>query len=107
MENPLGEWEVQVDTTLTISGTPKELKTNNGNVALTFSQVASFSNIKSNTYLLLKVIHNKGNYDLIYNTRNVTNKAFRLSKINKSLFKQSIEYLGPKYFNQIPADIIK
>uniref|UniRef100_A0A1B6LGF7 Reverse transcriptase domain-containing protein n=1 Tax=Graphocephala atropunctata TaxID=36148 RepID=A0A1B6LGF7_9HEMI len=43
--------------------------------------------------------------NLNYNTRFNTNQQFRLPKVNRSIFRHSFCYLGPKYFNKLPAVI--
>lgn len=50
---------------------------------------------------------NLGNEILFYQTRSNTNYVFRLPKVNKSLFRKSFNYLGPKLFNHLPEDIRK
>lgn len=48
---------------------------------------------------------NQGTNELYYNTRNVERLMFRIPKVNKSVFKHSFTYSGPKYFNQLPHEI--
>lgn len=40
-----------------------------------------------------------------YHMRSLEQKDFKLPKVNKSIFRGSFEYLGPKYFNQLPFQI--
>jgi hypothetical protein len=48
---------------------------------------------------------NSGTSNLLYNTRISNQGVFRLPKVNKSLFRHSYQYNGPKYFNQLPREI--
>ncbi|KAG8319844.1 hypothetical protein J6590_108404 [Homalodisca vitripennis] len=48
---------------------------------------------------------NLGTNNLYYATRFAHNRNYRLPKVNKTIFKHSITYLGPKYFNFLPLDI--
>lgn len=48
---------------------------------------------------------NTGTNNLFYNTRSLSRNAFRLPKVNRSFFRQSYEYIGPKYFNQLPMEV--
>ncbi len=40
-----------------------------------------------------------------YATRGCVRKDLKLPKVNKSLFRKSNTYLGPKYFNALPLEI--
>lgn len=42
---------------------------------------------------------------LFYGTRYAASGKLRLSKVNKRVFGRSLEDLGPKMFNKIPAKI--
>ena len=48
---------------------------------------------------------NVGNDNKHYITRYVRSNNFRLPKVNKTIFRHSFQYLGPKFFNQIPLNI--
>lgn len=41
----------------------------------------------------------------VYNTRSFENKFIKLPKVNKVIFRNSLHYLGPKYYNQLPLQI--
>ena len=65
--------------------------------------------IQHHVYKVLRLFYtrsgNTGTTDLAYITRGSEQRIFRLPKVNKSLFRQSLQYIGPKYFNQLPQDI--
>lgn len=44
-------------------------------------------------------------FGCIVGYRFVQNRNYRFPKVNKAIFKHSIAYLGPKYFNLLPLDI--
>jgi hypothetical protein len=43
--------------------------------------------------------------DFSYSTRNRINNVLRLPKVNKSIFRRSNLYLGPKFYNELPPEI--
>lgn len=48
---------------------------------------------------------NTGTTDLLHSTRSIDRRMFRINKVNKSIFKHSFIYSGPKLFNQLPQNI--
>lgn len=57
-------------------------------------------------YTVMPILYiRSGNRDrvkLFYNTRRVKQGMFRLPKVNKAIFSDSLLYLGSKNFNQLP-----
>lgn len=45
---------------------------------------------------------NTGTENLFYNTRSYAKNLFRTPKVNKNIFKQSYQFLGPHIFNKLP-----
>lgn len=60
-------------------------------------------------YKVLRIFYvrsgHQGNVEHVYGTRHVLQGKLRLPKVNKSIFRRSLEYLGPKLFNQLPVKI--
>ena len=60
-------------------------------------------------YTVLRVFYirsgNVGTNDLIYKTSHTENRNFRLPKVKKESFRQALQYIGPKAFNQLPLEI--
>lgn len=50
---------------------------------------------------------NRETNDFFYRTRSIENNYIKIPKVNKDVFRRSLEYLGPKYFNQLPVEIKK
>lgn len=48
---------------------------------------------------------NIGTFELVYSARRNFQNTFRIPKVNRSSFRQSFSYLGPKYFNKLPLEI--
>lgn len=48
---------------------------------------------------------NMGTTNLLHYTRSNTQRHFQTPKVNKSIYRKSFQYNGPKYFNNIPHDI--
>jgi hypothetical protein len=60
-------------------------------------------------YKVLRIFYvrsgNRQNFNRYYSTRNTVQGIFILPKVKKIIFRRSLSYLGPKFFNQIPGDI--
>ena len=46
-----------------------------------------------------------GFINLTYSARGLNQGIFRTPKVNRSMFRHSYKYLGPKYFNKLPLEL--
>lgn len=55
--------------------------------------------------LFYKRSGNEGTNFLVYGTRSVSERHFRIPKVNKEIFRLCFQYVGPKFFNKLPFNI--